>query len=104
MRDAVPNSQHEVRVAGQVVANLFVGADGRGIVDLSNRMNDPRELAMPANFPEVAAGTRVDVGVILTGMLQLQPNSLASSMGSSAVGFFQNPLPFSQNALGLTAG
>lgn len=103
VRNAVPGSVHDVRVNDVVVGQLLVESDGRGIVDLSNRMNDPRELAMPPSFPDVQPGAKVDVGVILTGVLAPQLANW-SGVADNSLALYPNPLPFSQPVVGLASG
>ncbi len=105
VRNAIPGTQHPIRVDGLEIGSLSIGTDGRGIVDFSNRMDDPRELALPANFPTVLGGTRVDVGVILTGFLMPQTNLTAGVPdGGGSLGQ-RSTLPWEQPAgLGLAAG
>ncbi|MFQ5457646.1 MAG: hypothetical protein ACE5FC_04225 [Myxococcota bacterium] len=66
----VPGSSFDVMVAGAVVGSMTIDDFGMGALDLDTTAQvDDLDLPFPPNFPNVNAGTLVQVGQ-LTGTLQ----------------------------------
>ncbi len=85
VREATPGETHEIRVAGIGIGVISIDDRGRGQVDFSNRMHDDRDLTLPDFFPDIDAGTIVEVGNILSGKLQdFSPGCSALSFATTA--------------------
>lgn len=66
---AVAGSTHVVSVGGVQVGQVVIEADGRGELEFTSDVDDADDQPFPANWPEVAAGTVIEVGSILSGTL-----------------------------------
>ena len=67
LQHGTPGSVFDVSVAGVIVGQVTLDAFGRAKLKLTSDPDDPGELPLPEDFPEVGEGTEVLVGDALSG-------------------------------------
>ncbi len=62
-----PNALLNVIIGGVTIGQIQTDANGHGDLDLSSNPRETNEQALPANFPVITAGTKIQIGTEMLG-------------------------------------